>query len=202
MPWSDECDLFCCCFFYFSITTKLYSSFWSLIHFRRNAVSLYLHPIRSQHLLLLQFPLRLWSQQRNVPSGPDRPPLTSSSRPPPCPSILVLLAVMMNDSSSQQKELTHHCISAPYFQSGQELNGFTNTSSPHHLLLPSRSAQGYAKGKILLKKVHVDSASLSWFERLYWQSDTIIRCCHVQMNPQLNSQWPVSKVIHDCQSTV
>lgn len=71
------------------------------------------------------------------------------SPPPPCPSILVLLAVMMNDSSSQQKELTHHCISAPYFQSGQELNGFTNTSSPHHLLLPSRSAQGYAKGKIL-----------------------------------------------------
>lgn len=66
----------------------------------------------------------MWSQQRNLPSGPDRPPLNPSASPS---QSWTLLVAMMNDSSSQQKELTHRCISAPYFQSGQELNGFTDS---------------------------------------------------------------------------
>lgn len=91
-----------------------------------------------QQLLLLQphslsvesaeeLAIRSWS------TSPHPPPSLRPSAPPslhPGPGPCWRPWWMIHPP--RKKELTHHCVSAPYFQSGQELNGFTNSfaSSP------------------------------------------------------------------------
>lgn len=91
----------------------------------------------------------MWSQQRNSPAGPARPPLcffrpSVTPAPGPCSRPWWMI-------HRQQKELTHRSISAPCFQSGRKANALP----PDHL--PSYSPAEYAKeGETLLECIELE----------------------------------------------
>ncbi len=120
------------CQTHFQPVSKADSLSWSKLLLRRLLASTSLYPQRIQgsciRIQQLQQPHMLYvesAEELAIKSWSTSPQPLRPSVPPS--QSWTLLAAMMNDSSSQRKELTHRCISAPYFQSGQELNGFTNS---------------------------------------------------------------------------